>query len=48
MSKQFYFQQFSLALVRGLNNKTVLFQAIQFSMSTEFKCQNSYISNDSV
>ena len=32
MSKQFYFKQFSLAY-----KKTVLFQAIQFSISTQFR-----------
>ena len=31
MSKQFYFKQFSL---RSLNVRTVLFQAIQFSLNT--------------
>ena len=32
MPKQFYFKQFSLPLVRCLNAKTILFQAIQFSI----------------
>ena len=36
MSKQFYFKQFSLAQLHSLNIKTVLFQAIQFSISTHF------------
>ena len=42
MSKQFYFKQFSLAYVhslnevRSLNVKIVLFQVIQFSISTLF------------
>ena len=36
MSKQFYFKQFSLAWVPSLNGKTVLFQTIQFSISTQF------------
>ena len=36
MSKQFYFKQFSLAEVRSLDIKTVLFQTIQFSRSTQF------------
>ena len=36
MSKQFYFKQFSLAEVLSLNVKTVLFQTIQFSISTQF------------
>ena len=34
--KQFYFKQFSLASVHSLNVKTVLFQAIQFSVSIHF------------
>ena len=36
MSKQFHFKQFSLALVRSLNVKTVLFLKIPFSISTQF------------
>ena len=36
MSKQFYFKQFSLALVRSLNVKTVVFQIIQFSIVIQF------------
>ena len=32
----------------SLNVKTVLFQIIQFSMSTQLKCQNRSISNSSV
>ena len=36
MSKQLYFEQFSLAYVYSLNVKTVLLQAIQFSISTQF------------
>ena len=36
MSKQFYFEQFSLADVYNLHVKTVLFQVIQFSISTQF------------
>ena len=36
MSKQFYFDQFSLSLVHCLNIKTGLFQAIQFSISMQF------------
>ena len=36
MSNQFYFKQSSLALVRNLNIKVVLFQAIQFNMRTQF------------
>ena len=34
--KQLYFKQFKLAEVRSLNIKTVLFQTIQFSISTQF------------
>ena len=36
MSKQFYFKQFSLAWIRSLQVKIVLFQTIQFSISTQF------------
>ena len=36
MSKQFYFEQLSLAQVRNLNIKTDPFQEIQFSVITEF------------
>ena len=36
MSKWLYFKQFSLAYVRNLNIKNVLFQVIQFSISTQF------------
>ena len=36
MSEQFYFKQFSLEWVQSLNIKTVLFQAIQFSISRQF------------
>ena len=35
MSKQLYFNQFSIAYIRSLNMKTVLFQVIHFSMSTQ-------------
>ena len=38
MSKQFYFKQFSIAEVRNSNIKTILFQVIQFSISTHFSC----------
>ena len=34
--------------INNLNVKTVLFQTIQFSMSTQFKYQNSSIQNNSV
>ena len=37
MSKQFYFKQFSFALVRSLNIKSVRFQVTQFSISTLFR-----------
>ena len=36
MSKHLYFKQFSLTEVRSLNIKTVLFQVIQFNISTHF------------
>ena len=36
MKKQFYFKQFSWAQVRSLNVQAVLFQTIQFSISTQF------------
>ena len=36
MYKQFYFKQFTLTWVRSLNIKSVLFQTIQFSISTQF------------
>ena len=36
MSKQFYLKQFSLAWVRSLNIKRILFQVIQFNISTQF------------
>ena len=36
IQKLFLFKQFSLALVHSLKVKTVLFQAIQFSISTQF------------
>ena len=34
--KQFHSKEFNLAYIRSLNVKTVLFQAIQFSISTQF------------
>ena len=34
--KQFHFKQFNPAQVRSPNVKTVLFQAIQFSINTQF------------
>ena len=36
MSKRFYFQQFCLTWVCSLSIKTVLFQVIEFSISTQF------------
>ena len=36
MPKQFYFEQFSLALILSLNVKTALFQAIQFCINVHF------------
>ena len=36
MSKQFYFKQFSLYKYAVENVKTVLFQAIPFSIRTQF------------
>ena len=36
MSKQFYLEQVNLAKVCSLNVKTVLFQVIQFNISTHF------------
>ena len=59
MSKQFYYEQFSLAQVQfNVKNssiwndlvqhtKTFRLQAIQFSISTQFKYQNISISNNS-
>ena len=38
--KQF-FQKSSLALVHSLNVQTVLFQTMQFSISTQFQCQKT-------
>ena len=43
-----YFKQFCLALIHDLNFKTDLFQTIHFSISTQFKFQNSPISRNSV
>ena len=37
MLKQFYVKQFSLVLIQFQCQKTVLFQIIQFSISTQFK-----------
>ena len=36
IQKLFYFKQFSVAKVRSLNVKTVLFQEIQFNISRQF------------
>ena len=48
MSKQFYLKQFSLAKVRSLNVKTVLFPSIQFNISTQFSSSWSIDRNLSV
>ena len=52
MLKQFYFKQFSLAYVQFLFTqsmaKSVLFQKIQFSIRTQFRCQNNPILNNLV
>ena len=51
MSKQFDFKQFSLVTIqlsKQFGVKTDLFQTIQFSLSKLFRCQNSFISNNSV
>ena len=42
MLKQFYFKQISLSY------KQFQFQAIQFVINTQFKCQNSSISHSSL
>ena len=39
MGKQFYIKQFILVLVQFQCQKTVPFQIIQFSISTQFKCK---------
>ena len=39
MSKQFYIKQKSLVYVQFQCQKTVPFQIIQFSISTQFKCK---------
>ena len=46
--KEFYFTKFSLVQVCCLDAKTVLLQAIQFSISSKFECQNRSISNNLV
>ena len=33
--------------IHRVNVKTILFQIIHFNISTQFKCQNSFISSDS-
>ena len=48
-----HFKQFNLVLVQffvysQLNVKTVLFQTFQFGISTQYKCQNSSISNNPI
>ena len=44
----FKYTQVQFFAYTQLNVKTVLLQTIQFSISTQFKCQNSSISNNSV
>ena len=54
MSKQFYIKQISLMQVQFQGHKAVLFQIIQFRISTLLKCKyslivkNIFISNYSV
>ena len=51
MPKQFYFKQFSLVTIqlsKQFGVKTVWFQTIQFSLSKQFRCQNSFISDNLV
>ena len=43
MSKQFYVKQFSLVEIQFQCQKIVLFQIIQFSISTQFKCKYGLI-----
>ena len=48
MSKQFYSKQFSLEkeyffVYTLLNVKTVIFQTIQFSISTQFQCHKTVL-----
>ena len=45
--KTVLFQIIQFAKVHSLDIKTVLFRAIQLSISTQFKCQNSSILNNS-
>ena len=43
MSKQFYIKQSSLVEIQFQYQKTVLFQIIQFNISTHFKCKYGLI-----
>ena len=43
MSKHFYVKQISLVWVQFQSQKTVPFQIIQFSISTQFKCKYGLI-----
>ena len=43
MSKQFIVKQFNLVLIQFQCKKIVLFQIIQFSISTQFKCKYGLI-----
>ena len=48
MTRLFNFKQFSLVYARSTNVKTVLFQTIPFSISTQIKGLKSSISSNSV
>ena len=43
MSKQFYIKQISLGQIQFEYEKTVPFQIIQFSISTQFQCKYGLI-----
>ena len=43
MSKEIYIKQIGLVLVQFQCQKTVLFQIIQFSISTQFECKYGLI-----
>ena len=47
-SQTVLFQTIQFSISTFSMSKTVLFQIIQFSISTQFKCQNSSISSNSV
>ena len=48
MSKEFYFKQYNLASVRSFDVKTILFEAVQFSIIMQMKYQKSSISTRSL